>query len=380
MFDWLRKTGCSIGGKCSGCEWIKKGRHEQLKEKINTFRTLWTQENLPALPSEIPILDTGDKELRNVVDISFVQQGTQSIFGFYDINREKLLPAAPCPALHPDLQQFLIDLSDNPPPIDQASFRLRINQHGQRGMWIDASNINIRTLLNQKRWLRSWLREVHIEMGQRRKYVQDEGVEIRLNKAILRPWFSTPMKTLDKDIPLWTVVGAFTQPSIKANRHLVHHVMRLAEQIQAKTWLEFGSGCGNFTLPLTQYAEKIIATEISPLSREGLRKAAKQQQLHSTIEISQINLQRNTDEARTLIEKADALLVDPPRSGLHHSLNTLEAASTLPTHILYISCHARSLVKDAGRLIEFGYELIHIEAIDQFPNTPHCEWISYWRR
>ena len=380
MFEWLKKSICAIGGKCSGCEWITHSRKTQLQNKVKNLRKHWKEQAGDELPGHIPILNVGNQELRNVVDVSFQRKGKKTVLGFYNIEREKLLNAAPCPALTPDLQQFLIDLNDNPPPVDQASFRLRVNHHGQRGLWIDTSNIEIRTLLNDKRWLRFWLEDAHVEMGQQRKYVQDEGPELRLNKPILRPWFSTPLPKANKEAPLWTVVGGFTQPSIQANRHLVHHVLRVAERTDALHWLEFGAGCGNFTLPFAERFNHITATEISSISREGLKKAATQQKLYRKIEVSPINLQRNTRESQELIGKADGLLLDPPRSGLHDSKNSFRDALQRPDSIIYVSCYARSLAKDAIFLKEMGYRLKHIEGVDQFPNTPHCEWIALFQQ
>ena len=381
MFEWLKRSHCAVGGKCSGCEWITHSRKHQITNKIDRLRRHWKEQSGETLPAHIQVLDLGDRELRNVVDVSFQRLGKKKcVLGFYDLAREKLINAAPCPALTPDLQQFLIDLADRPPPIDQASFRLRVNHHGQRGLWVDTSNLEIRTLLNEKNWLRSWLEDGHVEMGQRRKYVQDEGAELRLNKPVLRPWFSTPLQKANKDVPLWTVVGGFTQPSIQANRHLVHHVLHLAEQTEVTHWLEYGAGCGNFTLPFAERFSHITATEISPISREGLRKAAGHQKLSAKINISNINLQRNTKDSQLLIGKSDGLLVDPPRSGLHDSINALRDTLQRPQSILYVSCYARSLAKDGMLLKELGYTLKHIEGIDQFPNTPHCEWIALFQQ
>jgi 23S rRNA (uracil1939-C5)-methyltransferase len=380
MFGLFNRTGCRIGGKCSGCEWIRIGRSEQIKKKEEKLRFSWHSQNLPELPNDITIADVGDKGLRNVVDISFRRRGRRTTMGFFDISREKVLNAAPCPALSEDLQEFLVALDCNPPPLSKASLRLRVNQHGQRGIWIDAANIEIRSLLNEKTWLQSIMEDAHVEMGQKRKYVTAEIDELRLDKPILRPWFSTPMPKRRKDAPLWTVVGGFTQPSIKANRNLVHRALTIAQSTNAKRWLEFGSGCGNFTLPFGDQFDFVSATEIFPLAKEGLTKAIAQHRLNSKIEVLAVNLQRNTEMARNIINEHDALLVDPPRSGLHHSLNTLAEAQKQPKVILYVSCHAESLSKDAHALYELGYKLEIIEGIDQFPNTPHCEWIACFQK
>ena len=346
-----------------------------MQEKVAILRAQWDEYAEMSLPEHIPVLDVGAKELDTVVDVLFQRKGNATVLGFYDIERENLVNAAPCPALIPDLQKFLTELSQNPPPIEQASFRLRVNPHDQRGLWINTSNLEIRSLLNQKRWLRSWMEDAHIEMGQQLNHVQDERSELRLNKPLLRPWFSTHLSCANKDIPLWTVVGGYTHSSIIASRQLVHHVLQLAEKSGARRWLEFGSGCGTFTLPFAEKFDHITATEISSFSREGLNKAAQQQKLQRKIVVSSINLQRNSSNAQALFEQAEGLLVNPPRSGLHDSLKTLKEAQKKPHSIIYVSCYPSSLAKDSILLQEMGYKLKHIEGIDQFPNTSRCEWI-----
>ena len=104
MFALFNRTGCRIGGKCSGCEWIRKGLERQRTEKREGLRKAWHANNLSDLPQDIPIQDVGTKGLRNVVDVSFRRVGKKTRLGFYDIARENILNAAPCPALVEDLQ------------------------------------------------------------------------------------------------------------------------------------------------------------------------------------------------------------------------------------------------------------------------------------
>ena len=73
-----------------------------------------------------------------------------------------------------------------------------------------------------------------------------------------------------------------------------------------------------------------------------------------------------------------AAVVDPPRSGMDRE--TLEALLTLaPGRILYISCNASTLARDAISL-QKKYTLTHLSGIDLFPHTPHLECLTLWRR
>ena len=96
--------------------------------------------------------------------------------------------------------------------------------------------------------------------------------------------------------------------------------------------------------------------------------------------VSPLNIQRQTEQSIELVEQADGLFVDPPRSGLGHTIQTLEKVEDKPHYILYVSCHGRTLCMDGQAFQSMGYTLDYIEGVDQFPHTPHCEWISLWKR
>jgi 23S rRNA (uracil1939-C5)-methyltransferase len=74
-------------------------------------------------------------------------------------------------------------------------------------------------------------------------------------------------------------------------------------------------------------------------------------------------------------EPAETLLVDPPRTGLSRA-----AASGIAAHgarrLVYVSCDVATLARDVGRLLQAGYTLVHLEAFDLFPNTPHVEALA----
>jgi 23S rRNA (uracil1939-C5)-methyltransferase len=71
----------------------------------------------------------------------------------------------------------------------------------------------------------------------------------------------------------------------------------------------------------------------------------------------------------------DAVIVDPPRTGI-----SAEAVRGLISwrapRIVYVSCDPPTLARDAARLVEAGYRIESLEALDLFPNTPHVETIA----
>jgi 23S rRNA (uracil1939-C5)-methyltransferase len=79
-----------------------------------------------------------------------------------------------------------------------------------------------------------------------------------------------------------------------------------------------------------------------------------------------------------LVERAgrpDVLVVDPPRAGLSQKIvrRVIEAS---PKRIVYVSCNPTTLAPNAAQLVEAGYELVRVQPVDMFPQTPHIECVA----
>jgi len=80
-------------------------------------------------------------------------------------------------------------------------------------------------------------------------------------------------------------------------------------------------------------------------------------------------------EAEIRIEKADVVILDPPRAGCGDALLDAVAAAQ-PSRIVYVSCDPGTLARDIKQLTEHGYEFIEATPIDQFPQTSHIEVVA----
>ena len=68
----------------------------------------------------------------------------------------------------------------------------------------------------------------------------------------------------------------------------------------------------------------------------------------------------------------DLLLLDPPRNGAGGKV--MRAIGRFGTdRIVYVSCGPKSLAADLVWLLDFGYEVVEVQPIDQFPHTAHLE-------
>ncbi|HEY4254771.1 MAG TPA: methyltransferase domain-containing protein, partial [Chlamydiales bacterium] len=86
-------------------------------------------------------------------------------------------------------------------------------------------------------------------------------------------------------------------------------------------------------------------------------------------------IQGDVGQVLASLEKPDAVIVDPPRSGLGpEAIGHLKRL--LPKAILYISCNPLTQAENVKELLQAGYRLDALQPVDQFPHTYHIENIA----
>ncbi|MEU4508879.1 class I SAM-dependent RNA methyltransferase [Nonomuraea wenchangensis] len=78
---------------------------------------------------------------------------------------------------------------------------------------------------------------------------------------------------------------------------------------------------------------------------------------------------------RFQIERADLVVVDPPRAGLGREV-VERVAALEATRIVYVSCDPATFARDLKWLAERGYVLSDLRAFDAFPMTHHVECVG----
>lgn len=73
------------------------------------------------------------------------------------------------------------------------------------------------------------------------------------------------------------------------------------------------------------------------------------------------------------------LIVDPPRTGMSKAAADAVARAGA-ARIVYVSCDAPTMARDARRLVDAGYRLVSLQGFDLFPNTPHVETAGVFER
>ena len=130
--------------------------------------------------------------------------------------------------------------------------------------------------------------------------------------------------------------------------------------------LDLYCGVGTFSLALADIAGEVVGIEEDASAIEAAKLNA---ELNSICNAR--FLKGKVEAMLAQVEgKCDAVVVDPPRAGLHP--RTIAALKRLrPEVIVYVSCNPYTQAEDIKKLGE--YELAEMQAFDMFPHTPHVE-------
>ena len=95
----------------------------------------------------------------------------------------------------------------------------------------------------------------------------------------------------------------------------------------------------------------------------------------------QVSVERRSVESylKTLRVQAVTVLLDPPRTGMSREA-LAGVIRAKPRRIVYVSCDVPTLARDARGLLDAGYQLERITALDLFPNTAHVETVAVFDR
>ena len=137
-----------------------------------------------------------------------------------------------------------------------------------------------------------------------------------------------------------------------------------------KTVFDLYSGTGTIAQLLAPVAKKVIGVEIVEEAVEAAKENAELNGL-TNCEFIAGDVLKVIDDIK---EKPDYIVLDPPRDGIHpKALQKIIDYGV--DRLVYISCKPTSLARDLDVLLDNGYRIEKVTAVDQFPATQHVETV-----
>ncbi|BBD09766.1 23S rRNA (uracil(1939)-C(5))-methyltransferase RlmD [Desulfovibrio ferrophilus] len=138
--------------------------------------------------------------------------------------------------------------------------------------------------------------------------------------------------------------------------------------------LDLYCGSGGLGLAMAKQAASVTGIETVPAAVRDAEANAKLNEFTNCTFIAGDVLEK----LKTLEQKPDVVVTDPPRSGMHP-----DAAAALlelaPERIVYVSCNPSTLARDIKQL-SGDYALTEAWPFDLFPHSPHIECVALLER
>ena len=163
---------------------------------------------------------------------------------------------------------------------------------------------------------------------------------------------------------------AFYQLNPQQTEVLYGQAVEALDVGKAEHLIDAYCGVGTIGLAFANKVKSIRGMDIIPEAIEDARKNAKSLGLE--------NAHYEVGKAEDIIPRwykegyrADALIVDPPRTGLDDKLLKTILAYT-PEKMVYVSCNVSTLARDLVSLAKV-YDVNYIQSVDMFPHTARTE-------
>ncbi|NRO34752.1 23S rRNA (uracil(1939)-C(5))-methyltransferase RlmD [Lactobacillus helveticus] len=194
-------------------------------------------------------------------------------------------------------------------------------------------------------------------------------------------WGNKTEKLLGKNQIMEEILGkkfalsprAFFQLNPVQTVNLYSEALKYLDLTPDQTLIDAYSGVGTLGILAADRVKQVIGIETIP---EAVKDA------QHNVELNHI---KNADYIQGSVEKVlpelknsgvsiDALIVDPPRTGLAKKLIKI-LLQVKPETFVYISCNPSTLAQDLVLLSEV-YDIRVIQNVDMLPQTPRCEAIA----
>ncbi|HQU83263.1 MAG TPA: class I SAM-dependent RNA methyltransferase [Pyrinomonadaceae bacterium] len=314
---------CQYFGKCGGCDFQQMNYQAQLSVKVGIIKDCLKRIGKIELEKEIEIIGS-PREFNYRARAAWHLDTRRRKIGYFKRNSHEIIDVENCPILTEDLQKTLEDLRKT------------------------------------VEWETFWSNRVEIEAA------NSDGKVSIYSDELVEPTEELVFSAYGEQY-LYSANSFF-----QGNPFLINTLIEKAVgDISGKHALDLYCGVGLFTLPLARKFERVTGVEGNRKAIEFAQKNIENARIENAEVFAESVGEWLIENASTL-ENIDFVLLDPPRTGAEKE--TIEEILRLkPRQISYVSCEPSVLARDLRILIDGGYEIESIVAVDLFPQTHHVE-------
>ncbi len=164
--------------------------------------------------------------------------------------------------------------------------------------------------------------------------------------------------------------NSFFQTNTHMAGELQRVVLNFLGDLHSQRVLDLYCGLGFFGIACAKQGVSVLGQEID----ESAIKLAKNNAEMNDVKNQTRFVAGPVENIAWQDEKPDAVILDPPRAGLHPRVIKTLLEKQPPT-IVYVSCNYHRLVEELKQF-KSTYNITEMRALDLFPHTPHVEVVT----
>lgn len=167
---------------------------------------------------------------------------------------------------------------------------------------------------------------------------------------------------------------SFFQTNYKQALNLYRKTLEFADLKGDEVVYDLYTGTGTIAQYIARNAKQVIGIESVPEAIAAAKEHATLNGLDNCTFYCGDMKAVFTDEFLEAHPRADVLITDPPRDGMHQKV-VEQILKLSPEKIVYVSCNSATQARDIA-LMKEQYNLVKILPVDMFPQTHHVENIA----
>ena len=357
---------CSYFGKCGSCTLWELPYNEQIMLKTEKIR----DEFKDFYKEDIEIFTSSDENFRNRAEFRIWHDNDKTSYAMNGGKKNDIVCIDKCHIAEDSIFEMmpkLLSYIQEIPTLREKLFSIEFK---------NGENLLV-TLIYHKALDESWLNVA--KKAEKLLGINIIGRSRGVKIVVSQDFIIQRLNILDKSYTYKIYENSFLQPNTKVNEKMISWVKKNSVDFGGD-FLELYCGHGNFTLPLSENFDKVLATEVS---KSSIRSANENVKLNNIKNISFVRLSSeeltkalNKERVFNRLKDIDlgeydfkTVFVDPPRAGVDK--NTLELLQRFE-HIIYISCNPLTLKRDLEILYK-THKIKKFAIFDQFAYTNHLE-------
>ncbi|MFO7576212.1 MAG: 23S rRNA (uracil(1939)-C(5))-methyltransferase RlmD [Pelovirga sp.] len=359
---------CPVAGECGGCQWQHLTYAAQLAWKETLFHDTLTHQCGATEEVLAPIIPSPRQwHYRSRVQVKCYNSAAGFSVGFYRPRSRYVVAIQQCPIMAPALNELLVLLHRGIAGTEHAGFipqlDLAVDDCGK-------TSVVVHYIGEKRTALVALLQSLRLKGDILVQYRTKKTLGLIQGDGIMQIHVDNPQMSLAY------ATGSFAQINLAQNRNLVDRVLALVPWRQTDQVLELYCGMGNFSLPIARRVAHLVGVEESATAIAMAQSNAARNRCHNT-EFYPIDAEAALQRAE-LQRNYDTLVVDPPRTGAYSVIKGLAGRGI--RNLVYISCDAQTLARDLRPLLQQGYRIVKSQPLDMFPQTYHCESVTFLQK